>query len=153
MRDFLLHRGQKFILYLTFHSYGQYILYPWGYDKVRTNTVAVYWNVFGDKRWWPGFYFHFTTEQNRNSIHRLSLSRPTLIVIIINYVHNKVIQWKMTIKSLEALKKKPRKNWSWKIFKSFISSLLVAFICILLVETDSISLTRWIHRTGLTYRE
>ena len=23
-------------LYLTFHSYGQYILYPWGYDKLDT---------------------------------------------------------------------------------------------------------------------
>ena len=24
------------MLYLTFHSYGQYILYPWGYDKLDT---------------------------------------------------------------------------------------------------------------------
>jgi hypothetical protein len=23
-------------LYLTFHSYGQYILYPWGYDALDT---------------------------------------------------------------------------------------------------------------------
>ena len=23
-------------MYLTFHSYGQYILYPWGYDKLDT---------------------------------------------------------------------------------------------------------------------
>lgn len=25
---------EKFYAFLTFHSYGQYILYPWGYDKV-----------------------------------------------------------------------------------------------------------------------
>jgi hypothetical protein len=23
-------------MYLTFHSYGQYILYPWGYDALDT---------------------------------------------------------------------------------------------------------------------
>ena len=36
IRDFLLSRENKFVLYLTFHSYGQYILYPWGYDKLDT---------------------------------------------------------------------------------------------------------------------
>jgi len=36
MRDFLLAGEQNFVLYLTFHSYGQYILYPWGYDKLDT---------------------------------------------------------------------------------------------------------------------
>lgn len=24
----------NFKLYVSYHSYGQYILYPWGYDKV-----------------------------------------------------------------------------------------------------------------------
>ena len=28
-----------FQLYLTFHTYGQYILYPWGYDKVDAKNV------------------------------------------------------------------------------------------------------------------
>ena len=36
MRDFLLKGENNFVLYLTFHSYGQYILYPWGYDKLDT---------------------------------------------------------------------------------------------------------------------
>jgi len=35
VRDFILHssRRNKWELYLTFHSYGQMILYPWGYDR------------------------------------------------------------------------------------------------------------------------
>ena len=36
IRDFLLRGENNFVLYLTFHSYGQYILYPWGYDKLDT---------------------------------------------------------------------------------------------------------------------
>jgi len=39
MRDFLLDEPADFKLYLTFHSYGQYILYPWGYDKVDTRDT------------------------------------------------------------------------------------------------------------------
>ena len=33
MRDFILGRAGRIKMYLTFHSYGQYILYPWGYDR------------------------------------------------------------------------------------------------------------------------
>jgi murein tripeptide amidase MpaA len=36
MKNFLLSENADFKLYLTFHSYGQYILYPWGYDKLDT---------------------------------------------------------------------------------------------------------------------
>ena len=36
MRDFILGERADFKLYLTFHSYGQYILYPWGYDTLDT---------------------------------------------------------------------------------------------------------------------
>jgi len=36
MKNFLLSEKADFKLYLTFHSYGQYILYPWGYDKLDT---------------------------------------------------------------------------------------------------------------------
>jgi len=36
MKNFLLSEDADFQLYLTFHSYGQYILYPWGYDKLDT---------------------------------------------------------------------------------------------------------------------
>ena len=36
IRDFLLRGEHNFVLYLTFHSYGQYLLYPWGYDKLDT---------------------------------------------------------------------------------------------------------------------
>ena len=39
MRDFLLKGENNFVLYLTFHSYGQYILYPWGYDKLDTKDL------------------------------------------------------------------------------------------------------------------
>ncbi|XP_059617144.1 carboxypeptidase B-like [Phlebotomus argentipes] len=33
-RDFFARSGANFQGYLSFHSYGQYILYPWGYDRV-----------------------------------------------------------------------------------------------------------------------
>ena len=36
IRNFLLSGEANFQLYLTFHSYGQYLLYPWGYDKLDT---------------------------------------------------------------------------------------------------------------------
>ena len=36
MKNFLESGVADFQLYLTFHSYGQYILYPWGYDKLDT---------------------------------------------------------------------------------------------------------------------
>ena len=36
IRNFLLSSSEDFQLYLTFHSYGQYLLYPWGYDKLDT---------------------------------------------------------------------------------------------------------------------
>jgi hypothetical protein len=36
MRDFLLSEAADFKIYLTFHSYGQYILHPWGYDTLDT---------------------------------------------------------------------------------------------------------------------
>ncbi|KAJ2945718.1 hypothetical protein O0L34_g559 [Tuta absoluta] len=31
--DFIKNSGRKFSGYLTYHSYGQYLLYPWGYDN------------------------------------------------------------------------------------------------------------------------
>lgn len=33
-RDFMAKTAANFQGFLTFHSYGQYILYPWGYDRV-----------------------------------------------------------------------------------------------------------------------
>ncbi|KAG9429549.1 carboxypeptidase B [Apis mellifera carnica] len=33
LRDFILARKGQFKAYLTFHSYGQYILYPWGFTS------------------------------------------------------------------------------------------------------------------------
>ena len=32
LRNFLTARRNSVVMYLTFHSYGQMILYPWGYD-------------------------------------------------------------------------------------------------------------------------
>lgn len=29
-----MNAAANFTLYVSYHSYGQYILYPWGYDKV-----------------------------------------------------------------------------------------------------------------------
>ncbi|XP_076171820.1 carboxypeptidase B [Ptiloglossa arizonensis] len=38
LRDFILARKQQIKAYLTLHSYGQYILYPWGFtSKVPSN--------------------------------------------------------------------------------------------------------------------
>lgn len=34
IRNFILSSGANFKAYISFHSYGQYILYPWGYDRV-----------------------------------------------------------------------------------------------------------------------
>ena len=34
VRDFILQRSADIQLYLTFHSYGQMFLYPWGYDRL-----------------------------------------------------------------------------------------------------------------------
>jgi carboxypeptidase A4 len=34
VRDFLSNLAANFTLFLSFHSYGQYIIYPWSYDKV-----------------------------------------------------------------------------------------------------------------------
>lgn len=34
MSDFIKTSGANFTAYLTYHSYGQYILYPWGYDNL-----------------------------------------------------------------------------------------------------------------------
>ncbi|XP_026321179.1 carboxypeptidase B-like [Hyposmocoma kahamanoa] len=33
LSDFIKSSGANFTAYLTYHSYGQYILYPWGYDN------------------------------------------------------------------------------------------------------------------------
>lgn len=33
-KKFFERSQEKFFAFLTFHSYGQYILYPWGYDVV-----------------------------------------------------------------------------------------------------------------------
>lgn len=33
VQDFFMNSTAKFKASLSFHSYGQYILYPWGYDK------------------------------------------------------------------------------------------------------------------------
>jgi len=33
VRDFILARRNSMAMYLTFHSYGQMVLYPWGYDR------------------------------------------------------------------------------------------------------------------------
>lgn len=37
--NFALKYKKQLKLYLTFHSYGQYILYPWGYDGVFPDNV------------------------------------------------------------------------------------------------------------------
>lgn len=33
-QQFMARTAANFRAFLTFHSYGQYILYPWGYDRV-----------------------------------------------------------------------------------------------------------------------
>ena len=40
MRDFILARRGNIRMYITFHSYGQMILYPWGYDRVDAKDSA-----------------------------------------------------------------------------------------------------------------
>lgn len=37
IRDFILQSGTKFVASISYHSYGQYILYPWGYDRFITS--------------------------------------------------------------------------------------------------------------------
>lgn len=32
-QDFIRNSAANFTAYLTYHSYGQYLLYPWGYDN------------------------------------------------------------------------------------------------------------------------
>ena len=39
LRDFIMPRKDEFILYLAMHSYGQYILYPWGYERKDARNV------------------------------------------------------------------------------------------------------------------
>lgn len=34
LQNFIMTSSANFKLYVSYHSYGQYILYPWGYDKV-----------------------------------------------------------------------------------------------------------------------
>jgi len=40
LRDFILARRRNIKMYLTFHNYGQMILYPWGYDRVDARDSA-----------------------------------------------------------------------------------------------------------------
>lgn len=40
VKDFLEKSAGNFKASLSFHSYGQYILYPWGYDKLLPDDVA-----------------------------------------------------------------------------------------------------------------
>ena len=40
IRDFIMARQSSVKMYLTFHSYGQFFLYPWGYDRVYTEDRA-----------------------------------------------------------------------------------------------------------------
>ena len=40
LRDFIMARRRNIRMYLTFHSYGQMILYPWGYDRVDARDSA-----------------------------------------------------------------------------------------------------------------
>ncbi|KAL1117211.1 hypothetical protein AAG570_004538, partial [Ranatra chinensis] len=37
LRDYALRIKNRIKLYITLHSYGQYLLYPWGYDNVLPN--------------------------------------------------------------------------------------------------------------------
>ena len=37
VKNFILDRKNDIRMYLTFHSYGQMFLYPWGYDRVDHN--------------------------------------------------------------------------------------------------------------------
>ena len=40
IRDFIMARQSSVKMYLTFHSYGQFFLYPWGYDRIYTEDRA-----------------------------------------------------------------------------------------------------------------
>lgn len=33
LQDFIKSSAANFTAYITYHSYGQYLLYPWGYDN------------------------------------------------------------------------------------------------------------------------
>lgn len=33
-QEFIKSSAANFSAYVTYHSYGQYLLYPWGYDNV-----------------------------------------------------------------------------------------------------------------------
>lgn len=41
LRDYVLEHAHHIKLYLTFHSYGNYLLYPWGYTSALPDDVAV----------------------------------------------------------------------------------------------------------------
>lgn len=41
LRDYVLEHAHHIKLYLTFHSYGQYLLYPWGYTSALPEDVDV----------------------------------------------------------------------------------------------------------------
>ena len=41
VRDFITSRKSSMVMYLSFHSWGQMVLYPWGYDStVRAKDQA-----------------------------------------------------------------------------------------------------------------
>ena len=40
IKNFLLSGEANFQLYLTFHSYGQYLLYPWGYGMFKIRYLC-----------------------------------------------------------------------------------------------------------------
>lgn len=44
LRDFVLANASRIKLYLTFHSWGQYLLYPWGY----TSSLPSDWQELDD---------------------------------------------------------------------------------------------------------
>ena len=39
LRNYILPQKNRFVLYLAIHSYGQYILYPWGYERIDADNV------------------------------------------------------------------------------------------------------------------
>ena len=39
LRNYILPQKNRFVLYLAVHSYGQYILYPWGYERIDADNV------------------------------------------------------------------------------------------------------------------
>lgn len=39
VKNFLENTKEDFNAFLTYHSYGQYILYPWGYDEILTEDT------------------------------------------------------------------------------------------------------------------